>query len=115
MAKNFEELRKKMSPERRARIEKETARMIEEMPLQQLRAARELTQQQMATLLEVNQSEISKLEKRADMYLSTLASYVQAMGGKLELRAVFPEGPVVRISGIESIKGEELEPAGRRR
>ena len=90
MAKKFEELRKKMSPERRARHHKEVERLLAEMPLQQLRAARKLTQQQMAELLEVHQSEISKIEKRTDMYLSTLASYVKAMGGTLELHVVFP-------------------------
>jgi hypothetical protein len=103
MAKKFEELRKKMSPERRARNEKETQRLVAEMPLQQLRAAREFTQQQMAALLEVNQSEVSRIEKRTDMYLSTLASYIKAMGGTLELRAVFPLGEAVRINQFESL------------
>jgi|SRR5580700_9403800 DNA-binding XRE family transcriptional regulator len=103
MAKNFRELEKKMSPESRARSDKEYQRLLAEMPLQQLRAARELTQQQMAELLEVHQSEISKIERRTDMYLSTLASYVRAMGGVLELRAVFPHGEAVRINQFEAL------------
>jgi transcriptional regulator with XRE-family HTH domain len=107
MAKKFEELRKKMSAERRARNEKETERLLAEMPLQQLRAARELTQQQMAKLLEVNQSEVSKIEKRTDMYLSTLASYIRAMGGTLEVRAVFPQGEAVRINQFEALNESE--------
>lgn len=111
MAKKFEELLKKMTPERRARINKEYERALEEMPLQQLRAARKLTQQQMAALLEVNQSEISKIEKRADMYLSTLASYVKAMGGTLELRAVFSQGNAVKISQFEALNEPELAEA----
>jgi hypothetical protein len=45
-------------------------------------------------ILGVNQSAISKIEKRTDMYLSTLRSYVEAMGGSLEIQAVFPEGAV---------------------
>jgi DNA-binding XRE family transcriptional regulator len=107
MAKKFEELLKKMSPERRPRIQREHEREMAEMPLQQLRAARELTQQQMAKLLEVNQSEVSRIEKRTDMYLSTLASYIHAMGGNLEIRAVFALGESVRITQFESLNERE--------
>jgi len=107
MAKKFEELRKRMSPERRARNAKETRRLIEEMPLHQLRVARDLTQQQMAELLEINQSEVSRIEKRTDMYLSTLASYVRAMGGELELRAVFPQGESIRITQLVALNAPE--------
>src|ERR1019366_205536 len=94
MSRNFEELRAKMSPERRAR---NTARAKEElanMPLHQLRNAREMTQTRLAELLEMDQGNISKLEQRTDMYLSTLRSYIEAMGGVLEIRALFPEGDV---------------------
>ena len=64
------------------------------MPLHQIRNARRMTQTRLAELLEMDQGNISKLEKRADMYLSTLRSYVEAMGGALEIRAVFPDGAV---------------------
>ncbi len=64
------------------------------MPLQQIRNARRMTQTRLAELLEMDQGNISKLEQRTDMYLSTLRSYVEAMGGALEIRAVFPEGDV---------------------
>jgi predicted transcriptional regulator len=60
----------------------------------QLRNARAMTQTRLAEVLSVDQGRISKLEKRTDMYLSTLRSYVEAMGGSLEIRAVFPEGAV---------------------
>jgi len=53
-----------------------------------------MTQARMAELLEMDQGSISKLEKRTDMYLSTLRSYVEAMGGTLDIRAVFPDGEV---------------------
>ncbi len=56
--------------------------------------ARNLTQEHLANLLHVNQSAISKLERRTDMYLSTLRDMIKAMGGNLEIRAVFPEGQV---------------------
>ena len=83
-----------MSPESRARGAAKAKRMIDEMPLDELRAARQLTQEHLATLLGVNQSAVSKLERRADMYVSTLGDFIRAMGGELEIRAVFPEGAV---------------------
>ena len=103
MAKKFSELRDKMSPERRAKVQREYEKLIAEMPLQKLRAARELTQENLASLLEVNQSEVSKIEHRTDMYVSTLASYVKAMGGSLEIRAVFPDSGAVRITQFEEL------------
>jgi DNA-binding Xre family transcriptional regulator len=93
MARKFEELRAKMSPEARARSEARTRQLIAEMPLEELRNARKLTQVQLAESMGLTQSSVSKLEKRTDMYLSTLAHFVEAMGGQLEIRAVFPEVP----------------------
>jgi DNA-binding XRE family transcriptional regulator len=103
VARKFSELRAKMSPAARAESEREFRRMVEEMPLRQLRAARELTQENLASVLHVRQSEVSKIERRTDMYLSTLASYVKAMGGILEVRAAFPNGEVVKINQFESL------------
>lgn len=99
MAKNFNQLRAAMSPERRARIDARAKKMIEEMPLEQLRAARRLTQEHLARILKVPQSSVSRLEHRSDMYFSTLADFIKAMGGELEIRAVFPEGEV-KITGL---------------
>ena len=92
--RNFRELREKMSPERRAINEAETERMLREMALDQLRAARELTQENLAQIFGVSQGSISRLERRTDMYVSTLAKFIEAMGGQLEIRAVFPDGSV---------------------
>ena len=94
MARNFKELQAKMSPERRTRVEARVVKAIAEMPLDQLRSARQMTQTRLAELLNVDQGSVSKMEKRTDMYLSTLRSYVEAMGGTLEVRAVFPDGEV---------------------
>jgi hypothetical protein len=94
MARNFEELRAKMSPERRERNAARAIAELANLPLHQIRNAREITQTRLAELLEMDQGNISKLEQRTDMYLSTLRSYVEAMGGALEIRAVFPEGAV---------------------
>ncbi len=103
MAKNFRELRAKMSPERRARSEAKAKRMIEEMALDELRVARELTQEQLARALRINQAAVSKMERRTDMYLSTLQGVIRAMGGELEIRAVFPDG-TVRINQFQELR-----------
>lgn len=65
------------------------------MPLDALRDARQLTQVQMAQLLKISQGAVSKVERRTDMFVSTLRNYVRAIGGDLEIRAVFPEGDVL--------------------
>jgi len=103
MAKNFKELQAKMSPERRALNEAAAAKMIDEMALDELREARDLTQEQLARLLHVSQAAVSKMERRADMYITTLQGVIKAMGGRLEIRAVFPNG-VVRISQFQDLR-----------
>lgn len=98
MARNYKELQAKMNPadvaENRQRVREELQRMA----LDELRNAKQLTQADMAELLNVPQSSISRIEQRTDMYLSTLRNYVQAMGGMLQIQAVFPEGGAVVIS-----------------
>jgi DNA-binding XRE family transcriptional regulator len=94
MTRKFSDLTKTMSAKDRAEIKTRSKKLLAALPLEQLRSARSLTQTNMAQILGVNQSAISKIEKRTDMYLSTLRSYVEAMGGRLELLAVFPEDAV---------------------
>lgn len=72
--------------------------MIEEMSLHQLRKARELTQTKMAEDLHMGLGDVSKLERRNDVYVSTLGSYLQAVGADLDIRAVFPDGRAVKIT-----------------
>jgi len=107
MAKNFNELRTKMPPESRARAEAKTKEMLAEMPLNELRQARGLSQATLAKVLNVQQPSIAKLEHRTDMYLSTLRSHIEAMGGMLEIVARFPDGSV-KISNFESIGDQEI-------
>ncbi|MFQ5743490.1 MAG: XRE family transcriptional regulator [Acidobacteriota bacterium] len=107
MAKKFSELRAKMSPERRKRNQERTLELLSEMPLNDLRRAREMTQETIAEILGNRQAAVSRIEKRTDMYVSTLARYIAALGGELEIVARFPEGDV-RINQFESIG---LEPA----
>jgi len=102
MAKKFSELEAKMSPERRARIAEEVKKTLSEMPLHELRNARGLSQKMLAEALHIQQPAIAKLEKRTDMYISTLRSHIQAMGGELDVIARFPDGDV-RIANFSQI------------
>jgi transcriptional regulator with XRE-family HTH domain len=112
MAKPFNNLKQKMSPEALARAEKRAKTMLDEMPLNELRAARLLTQESIAKSLGINQAAVSKMERRADMYISTLRDFVAAMGGELEITARFPDG-AVKIQQFED--AETKEPAQARR
>jgi DNA-binding transcriptional regulator YiaG len=94
VAKKFSELRGKMSKERRARVEARVQAALEEMPLHELRRARDLTQMTLAKAMGTSQGEVSKIEQRTDVYVSTLRSYLEAMGGELEIVARFPDGAV---------------------
>jgi transcriptional regulator with XRE-family HTH domain len=107
MAKKFSELRNKMSLAARAEVDREVKRLVAEMPLYKLREARHLTQTTLAKTLEVSQSEVSKIERRTDVYVSTLGSYIEAMGGRLEISAVFPDGGVVKINQFEMKESDE--------
>jgi len=102
MAKNFNTLRDKMSPTARAKSEQLAAKYRAEMALDELREARDMTQQHLATILKVNQAAVSKLEHRTDMYVSTLQHFVHAMGGQLVISAHFPQGEVI-ITQFENI------------
>lgn len=119
MAKKFSELYEKMPPESRARVEKRVDEELKRIPLHKLRRARELTQKQLAETLQIEQPAVSKLEKRTDLYLSTLRNFVEAMNGELEVRAVFPDGTVIldleagEISSEPACVAEDSHPAVR--
>ena len=94
MAHNWREIRGTFSPDEEAEIERSVKDAARVMTLYQLREARDLTQVNLAKVLEINQGAVSRMEKRTDMYVSTLRSYIQAMGGQLQVKAIFPEGEV---------------------
>ena len=104
MAKNFKELRGQLSSEARSASDGEYRRLVEEMSLHQLRKAQELTQARLAEELHLGQGDVSRLERRTDMYVSTLAGFLNAMGADLEIRAVFPNGKVVKITQFSENK-----------
>lgn len=112
MSKLFNDLTKDWSQERLGQIDARAKTLIaEEMTLRDLRKAQELTQVQLAKTLGIGQEQISRLEQKSDMLLSTLASYVQAMGGNLRLVAEFPNRPPVMLSSLSDV----LEPKSVKR
>jgi transcriptional regulator with XRE-family HTH domain len=107
MKKTLSDYLEKLPKSRRKKIEKRSTELIaEEMTLQELRKAREKSQEVIAQKLHVKQAEVSKIERRTDMYVSTLRNYVQAMGGTLEIIAKFPKTGQVRISQFEVLDEE---------
>jgi DNA-binding transcriptional regulator YiaG len=101
--KNFDSLRAKMSSAAQERSRRLAANYRSGMALDELRQARDMTQVHLAKILRVNQAAVSKLERRADMYVSTLHDFVKAMGGELKITAKFPEG-TVEITQFEDVK-----------
>jgi transcriptional regulator with XRE-family HTH domain len=98
----FRDLKHKASGEQ---VEKARRALDRELTLAELRRAREMTQTQLAHALDTTQPGVSRIERQTDLYLSTLRSYVNALGGDLQLTAVFADG-TVPIASLE-----ELEPA----
>jgi len=95
MAKDFKALQAKMPPEARRRAEAKADAMLSSMSLDELREALDLTQEELARRLRVKQPAIAKLERREDVRLSTLRALIEAMGGHIEVRAIFPQGAVI--------------------
>ncbi|MFY0664917.1 MAG: XRE family transcriptional regulator [Natronospirillum sp.] len=97
MAKPLSELRKKMSPEVQAAARAKAVGIVAEMSLADTRKLRGRSQASIAQALGIAQPNISQIEKRSDTMVSTLAAYVEALGGKLEIHAKFPDGQDVEI------------------
>jgi transcriptional regulator with XRE-family HTH domain len=108
MTNKWRSLYDKIPADRRARIEEHVAKDLAEMPLGDVRRARELTQQQIARNLDVNQAWVSKIEHQTDMYISTLRSYIEAMGGELQINVRFDDG-VVRLTQFEDLGHESSD------
>jgi transcriptional regulator with XRE-family HTH domain len=106
--KTREQILNALPAPRRAKITARTQQLIaEEHALRRLREARKLTQQRMGELLGIRQDSVSRIEKRSDLLLSTLKSYVQAMGGDLRLVAEFKDG-CVALSGLGEAAEEQI-------
>ena len=91
---NYNELRKRMSPERRARVDQRVTKELERMLLSELRKLSGKTQVQLADALGIKQPTLSQLESQNDMQISTLRRIIEALGGKLEIVATLPSGRI---------------------
>ena len=101
--RKFSDLVAAMPPERRARVDQNAIEMRAEMDLAQLRMARQLSQAALGEILRVEQPAVAKMEKRTDMYVSTLRRFIEAMGGELEITARFPDHHV-RIRSFRELE-----------
>jgi transcriptional regulator with XRE-family HTH domain len=108
MAHKWRDIRGTFPPEVEERIRRSVEEAAIVMRLYQLREARNLTQDNVAKVLEIHQGAVSRMEKRRDMYVSTLRSYIEAMGGQLQIKAIFPEGEV-EIDQFEDLPESEPE------
>jgi DNA-binding XRE family transcriptional regulator len=106
MAHKWKDIKFKFSDERREEIRQEALAELDRMGFGKLRQAREMTQVALAERLDVPQAAISRMERRTDLLLSTMRGYIEGLGGKLELRAVFPDGEIILDS---------LQPEGDRK
>ncbi|MCW5821211.1 MAG: XRE family transcriptional regulator [Cyanobacteria bacterium TGS_CYA1] len=105
----FDEHMSKLPPARRAKIEKEAKDLIaHELSLQEMRKSLAISQTEMAERLELNQGDISKFERREDVYVSSVRRYIEAMGGTLELIAKFPEKRRYKIKSIGELVDKGL-------
>jgi predicted transcriptional regulator len=91
--KNFTNLKRQVeaTPERRARLDRERQFVRTILGLTAMREARGATQRQIAEAWDVSQANVSQIERTQDIFLSTLSKYIAALGGQIEVRAVFPD------------------------
>ncbi|MEP7062877.1 MAG: helix-turn-helix domain-containing protein [Betaproteobacteria bacterium] len=101
MARTLKQVLATLPAKRRVKIEQRAGELA---TLKDLRQAVERTQEELAMSLGVGQDTISRIERRSDMLLSTLRRYVEAMGGKLELVAKFPDRPRTIIDHLATPK-----------
>jgi DNA-binding Xre family transcriptional regulator len=104
MAINAKDKFAELPEARRKAIKARAAELIaEELSLAELREARQRSQVELAQKLGIKQAAVSRLERRTDMYLSTLRNLIKAMGGTLTIVAEFPDRPPVRISQFSAL------------
>lgn len=120
MARTLDEVIGSLSPERQARLYDRHQELRQEVQgLRELRKLAGKAQSEMAAVLRVKQPSVSKLERQADMYLSTLRTYVEALGGQLELVVRLPDRPLLRLSTISELMDAQppanARPAAKRR
>jgi transcriptional regulator with XRE-family HTH domain len=103
----FRELTRSFTPARKTRVADKAAALETALALHELRKSRALSQEELAGKLAVGQPAVAKLERRSDMYVSNLRRYVEALGGRLEITAHFPDGAVTIAEVGEAEAGEK--------
>ena len=104
MAKKLSSKLKTLSSVRKEKIKRRAQDLVtQEMSLRDLRKALELTQNDLSSKLHIKQEAVSRIERRSDLLLSTLSSYIEAMGGELSIVAKFPRRPAIKVTGFEEI------------
>ena len=104
---SLEEMLSRESEEFQQAVKQRTAELIaEELNLREVRRLRKLTQARLSKKLKIGQEGVSRIEKRSDLYISTLRSYVEGVGGKLKLVVELPDRPPVILSGLGEDQGE---------
>jgi DNA-binding XRE family transcriptional regulator len=112
MGRNLNDIIAELPPTRRARIDAQYKKLKQDVEsLRELRRIAGKAQADIATALKIKQPSVSKIEKQADMYLSTLRGYVEAIGGELELVVMLPGRPVLRLQHLGEAFGHTLRPA----
>ena len=99
-------------PERRARVELEKRLMADVQTLMELRHTRGVTQEALAQAWDTTQANVSRVEHERDVYLSTLRAYIAALGGCLELMAIFPN-QTIRLGGLGAVPPDTATQAGQ--
>ncbi len=121
MGRTLDQVIAELPPERRERVEARYHELKGEVEgLRELRELAGKAQADVASALNIKQPSVSKIEKQADMYLSTLRSYVEAIGGELELTVRLPERPALRIQHLGDVSEAvdqpgDIRPIRRRR
>lgn len=111
MGRSLTDVIASLPQDQQAEIETRYQQMRQEVEgLRELRQIAGKAQEDIATALNIKQPSVSKIEKQADMYLSTLRSYVEAVGGKLELIVQLPGAPALRLDHLGDI-AEKRRPA----
>ena len=110
MARTLTEVVGSLSPERQARVSARRLELQRDVEsLRQLRQVAGKAQSEIASALKIKQPSVSKIERQADMYLSTLRTYVEALGGHLELVIHLPDRPPLKLHGLTDL-AEEASP-----
>lgn len=83
-----------MSDEAQAEAHQRAQEMLQQLALAELRQAQHLSQEELAKVLNIQQPAVAKIEKKVDMHISTLKRFIEALGGELEIKALFPDHEV---------------------